>query len=195
MDPLALESAIPPPSSNSTLSFFSQWSWMTWVLLIFALAFVGINIFSYLAQGTQTIADVFAPILGKVVKVGVATTGETINVAAEGAKTVINETADLTTKGLTTVQDLTHLNKTGPNPNANLMTALDANSSELNASGSNDFMAHQAPTSLQQHDAGWCFIGNDDQQRVCGKVGVQDTCMSGNIFPTQEICINPSLRA
>jgi hypothetical protein len=191
MDPLALESTPPSSSSFSSFSFLSQWSWMTWVLLIFALAFVGINIFSYLAKGTQTIADVFAPIFGKVAKAGVATTGETINVAAEGAKTVINETADLTTKGLTTVQDLTHVNKTGTTgTNANLMTALDANASE-----SNDFMAHQAPTSLQQHEAGWCFIGNDNQQRVCGQVGVQDTCMSGNIFPTQEICINPSLRA
>ena len=193
MDPLALEST-PSSFSSSSFSFLSQWSWMTWVLLILALAFVGINIFSYLAKGTQTIADVFAPIFGKVVKVGVATTGETINVAAEGAKTVINETADLTTKGLTTVQDLTHVNKTGTTgttgTNANLMTALDASASE-----SNDFMAHQAPTSLQQHEAGWCFIGNDNQQRVCGQVGVQDTCMSGNIFPTQEICINPSLRA
>ena len=194
MDPLALESAMSPPSSNS---IFSQWSWMTWILIILALAFVGINVFSYLAQGTQTIADVFAPILGKVVKVGVATTGETINVAAEGAKTVVNETADLTTKGLTTVQDLTHFNNTGTpsSSSSSVKAVLDANAPELNASGSNDFMAHQAPTSLQQHDAGWCFIGNDDQQRVCGKVGVQDTCMSGNIFPTQEICINPSLRA
>jgi hypothetical protein len=31
--------------------------------------------------------------------------------------------------------------------------------------------------------------------RTCGQVGADDSCMSGNIFPTQEICMNPSLRA
>jgi hypothetical protein len=26
-------------------------------------------------------------------------------------------------------------------------------------------------------------------------VGPNDTCMSGDIFPSQDICVNPSLRA
>ena len=42
--------------------------------------------------------------------------------------------------------------------------------------------------------AGWCFIGDDRNTRSCAKIGVNDMCMSGDIFPTQEVCMNPNLR-
>jgi hypothetical protein len=42
--------------------------------------------------------------------------------------------------------------------------------------------------------SGWCFIGEDRGFRSCIDVGENDTCMSGDIFPTSEICVNPNLR-
>jgi hypothetical protein len=42
--------------------------------------------------------------------------------------------------------------------------------------------------------AGWCFIGEDRGFRSCIEVGDNDKCMSGDIFPTMDICVNPSLR-
>ena len=42
--------------------------------------------------------------------------------------------------------------------------------------------------------SGYCYIGEDRGVRSCIKVGESDECMSGDIFPTQAICINPSLR-
>lgn len=42
--------------------------------------------------------------------------------------------------------------------------------------------------------SGWCFIGEDRGYRSCIRVGENEKCMSGDIFPSQEICINPNLR-
>ena len=42
--------------------------------------------------------------------------------------------------------------------------------------------------------SGWCFIGEDRGYRSCVEVGDNDKCMSGDIFPTKDICINPTLR-
>jgi hypothetical protein len=42
--------------------------------------------------------------------------------------------------------------------------------------------------------AGWCFIGEDRAFRSCAYVNETDQCMSGNIFPSKDICINPTLR-
>ena len=42
--------------------------------------------------------------------------------------------------------------------------------------------------------AGYCYIGEDRGFRSCLKVGEQDTCMSGDIFPTHAVCVNPRLR-
>ena len=42
--------------------------------------------------------------------------------------------------------------------------------------------------------SGFCYIGEDRGFRSCIEVGEGDVCMSGDIFPTQDICINPNLR-
>jgi hypothetical protein len=42
---------------------------------------------------------------------------------------------------------------------------------------------------------GWCFIGSEKLNRTCAEIGVNDICMSGEIYPTKDVCINPNLRA
>ena len=42
--------------------------------------------------------------------------------------------------------------------------------------------------------SGFCYIGEDRGFRSCISVGEGDTCMSGDIFPTHTVCINPKLR-
>jgi len=42
--------------------------------------------------------------------------------------------------------------------------------------------------------SGFCYIGEDRGFRRCIEVGEGDNCMSGDIFPTDEICVNPNLR-
>jgi hypothetical protein len=42
--------------------------------------------------------------------------------------------------------------------------------------------------------SGFCYIGEDRGFRSCIEVGEGETCMSGDIFPTDAICINPNLR-
>ena len=41
---------------------------------------------------------------------------------------------------------------------------------------------------------GYCYIGSDRGFRSCVKVSENDECMSGDVFPSMDICINPSLR-
>lgn len=66
--------------------------------------------------------------------------------------------------------------------------------------------ASSAPSSLYSADdsnscvqtkgkAGWCLIGEDKGVRNCIKVGANDTCLSGDIFPNNQICVNPNLRS
>jgi hypothetical protein len=48
------------------------------------------------------------------------------------------------------------------------------------------------PSSSEQH--GYCYIGKQNNLRHCAKVSSKSKCMSGDIFPTMDICINPKLR-
>ena len=66
--------------------------------------------------------------------------------------------------------------------------------SALNDSSSKKEPEPNEMASYSTGKAGWCYIGDDRSTRACAQVGVNDMCMSGDIFPTQEICMNPNLR-
>jgi hypothetical protein len=60
----------------------------------------------------------------------------------------------------------------------------------------NDYAADDSHSTIQTGGgkAGWCFIGEDRGFRSCAEVGPSDQCISGDIFPTRDICVNPALR-
>ena len=64
------------------------------------------------------------------------------------------------------------------------------------AKQSQEVMPDDSKSSIQTSSgkSGWCYIGEDRGTRSCSQVGVNDMCMSGDIFPSNEICINPNLR-
>jgi len=43
-------------------------------------------------------------------------------------------------------------------------------------------------------ERGYCYIGTDRNIRSCIDVNPGDKCMSGQIFPSMEVCVNPNLR-
>jgi len=195
----------------------------TWLIIIFILAFLGFNIFVYLAKGTQDITSFFQPLVNKIFKIIASITGQTVNVSAEGAKTVVSGTANTINTGLSSVQNIATPNSVTPNsaipnsatpnsvtPNSNLkgqpinqqqidimqQTSLNRalNASQQQQQQQQDYQANEATSSVHGEKSGWCYVGEERGYRTCAQVGVNDTCMSGDIFPSQEICVNTSLR-
>ncbi len=206
------EASMPLSSSSSNNGGFfdnlKNINATTWLLIILILAFLGFNIFAYLAKGTQTIADIFAPLTELLFKTSVAVTGQAVDVSAEGAKAVVGETAGAIQGGLTAIQDLTPNNAVASSSVKGQPISQQSNvpsqgdNSTLNQALNNaqnqqsyDYQAYEASSSVHTAGkAGWCYVGNDRGFRSCAQVGVNDTCMSGDIFPSQEICMNPNLR-
>jgi hypothetical protein len=207
------ESIIPSTSystSDSDTGFFESLksiNMTTWLLIILILAFLGFNIFAYLAKGTQDVANIFAPLTNMIFGTTTAVAGQTIDVSAEGAKAVVGGTAGVVTSGLTAVQDITpnvapsgvkgqpiNQQQVDVMQQSTLNRALNT-AQQSQQSSQQDYQANEASSSVHSAGkAGWCYVGNDRGFRTCAEVGVSDTCMSGDIFPSQEICMNPSLR-
>lgn len=186
----------------------------TWLLIIFVLAFLGFNVFVYLAKGTEDISNFFAPILKAIFGTTLSVTGQTVDVAAEGGKSVVTGTANVVNAGLSTVQDITPNNAqssiktqsvqdTVPTQNkadnTSLNKALNTTGKSQNSDSNQDYQGVESSSSVHTSSAksgkaGWCYIGEDRGYRTCAEVGVNDMCMSGDIFPSNEICINPNLR-
>ena len=151
----------------------------------------------------------FAPLLTKMGGLFGMVTGQVLDVSAEGAKAVVNTTAGAVDTGLTAVQNVTPNNAKSSVPAVpvsqqnqqdimsqnTLNKAL--NSSQSQQPNNNDYEADDATSNIQggAPKPGWCYIGEDRGFRTCAQVGVNDKCMSGDIFPTQDICMNPNLRA
>jgi len=183
----------------------------TWIVIILILAFLGFNIFVYLAKGTQDITSFFGPLLQKILGTTTSVAGQAIDVSAEGAKAVVSGTAGAVNTGLTAVQNVTpnqtptsiktqQIQNTIQPPDQVANTALNkALNSSKTQEQNDEYHANEASSSLYSGastgKAGWCYIGEDRGFRSCAHVGVNDKCMSGDIFPSQEICVNPNLRA
>jgi hypothetical protein len=75
----------------------------------------------------------------------------------------------------------------------NLQKALDDSKSSNSGPRPDDSLS-RIQASNGSGKAGWCFIGEDRGFRTCSQIGENDKCMSGDIFPSQEICMNPNLR-
>lgn len=193
--------------SGNDSSFFESLkniNMTTWLLIILILAFLGFNIFVYLAKGTEDIANFFAPLTEKLFGASTNVAGQTVDVAAEGAKAVVSGTAGVVNTGLSAVQDITPNNATSSiksQPIQGQPTTRPSDSGlnkALNSSQEQnmDYQAHEASSSVHSSGkSGWCFVGEDRGFRSCALVNEDDKCMSGDIFPSQELCINPNLRA
>jgi hypothetical protein len=198
------------------------------LLVVLILALIGFNVFTYLDDIMAWFGNTFgAPfrMVARVLGYSAADTAQTtVNVTAQGTKSVVDIAAGAATSGIDVLQQ-TLESGSGSDDGNNGNNGNNGNGNNGNGNGNNGNNKNQArqpqvkpdddnaletalshakkqpprpddATSRTQRTgkSGYCYIGEDRGFRSCVKVGEQDTCMSGDIFPTQAICINPRLR-
>lgn len=171
-----------PTPSPVTVTETSFKPFIKYAVIIVLLSLIGFNIFNYLARTTDILSTISARILGKTTSVA----SKTIDIAEEGAKQSIDivggatKSAVKVTSGVigSTLKDIEHtidhrnIDRVHPEPQSD-----DSDS------------AVQAP-----RKTGYCYIGNEKGFRSCMYVGENDQCMSNQVYPTMDVCINPNLR-
>jgi hypothetical protein len=226
-EPSSNSNTLSNPLVNSSASegtgffgYIASISITTWIIIIIILAFLGFNIFTYLAKGSQEFTDFFKPIVSKIMGIFGMIGKQTVNTTATGAKGL----ADVASNTLGTIEKQTEStsktqseNTVGKKANSsvggtNLSSAipqpdimehnalnqsLNKNRAKENVQHPNSYMADDSTSNIQKSNSkgGYCYIGEDRGHRSCMPVNENDACMSGDIFPTQELCINPNLRS
>ena len=205
--------------SSSNDGFFStngNTSYTRIGLIVVILLFLGVNIFSYLGDFLQIIKDAFAPLLKNILEsfgyVVTETTKDVTQVAAAGAKLGIDVAAGTIESGVNVIQGQLDLNqgpgqgqglRQGLNPsqknNLSKQASMSASLSSAlaDAEYNTEPLPDDATSSTQRNGSGksgYCYIGEDRGFRSCIAIKEGDVCMSGEIFPTNAICVNPSLR-
>lgn len=212
----------PTEDSSSLLSTNGKTDYMRIGLIITILLFLGVNVFSYLGDFLHHVKEFFAPLLKSILEslgyVVTESTKDITQLTAEGAKLGIDVAAGTVESGIDVIQGQLDIEpgtisqqQQQQNPeqmgkqqgsNQQMTRPLDQLSSSLSsaladAEYNTEPLPDDATSSTQRTSSGksgYCYIGEDRGFRSCIEVKNADTCMSGDIFPSHAICVNPSLR-
>lgn len=190
-------------TTTSTSSLFIRG-----LLVVLILALIGFNVFTYLDDIVAWFSRTFgAPFRFVAQSLGYAaadTAKTTVDVTAQGTKTAVDIAAGATTSGIDVLQQTLESGNSSNSSNSNNNNSDEQKQIKADNDALETALSHAKKQPPQPDDAtsrtqrtgksGYCYIGEDRGFRSCIKVGEQDTCMSGDIFPTQAICINPRLR-
>ena len=189
------------------------------ILIVALLALIGFNVFTYLDDITAWFSEMFgAPFRAVAQFLGYAaadTARSTVDVTAQGTKSAVNIAAGAATSGIDVLQQTIgeghqpdqqghQPDQQGHQPDQQGQKQGQKQGQQPQDMGLQQALSHAKKQPPQPDDAtsrtqrsgksGYCYIGEDRGFRSCIKVGEEDTCMSGDIFPTHAVCINPRLR-
>ena len=168
-----------PYLTNETASYFT---FTNLLIVVLVLSLLGFHIYAYLAKGTMTFLEFFQHTVFGLVS-------QTVSVSAEGASASL-EVADVGLENIKKSVELPGEEVEEEKESPKAREDADVNPLTNQRETGEDYEASEATSQV-----GWCFVGEDRGYRSCAEVGAADKCMSGNIFPSKEICVNPSLRA
>ena len=169
---------------------------MFYIGAILILAILGINIFLYMGLYTELFADTAKPFLqymvsafGYTLEEGTKITTDNIHsgavaavdIASSAKKGVFEETNDFIDSNMESTQNVTDYDKIKKNKSTYKSPVHDEDGSDI----------QNNPVTNKK---GFCLVGEQQGIRSCITVGKSDTCMSGDIFPSRNLCINPKLR-
>lgn len=185
------------------------------VAIIVLIAFLGLNIFTFLSYGTDLITQSIKIGLGPVIQ-GLM---NTIQNAAMGASKATQKlgTVALSKVNNKTDDDSNFTKKKSKNEKKqdeeiydenkdiipkkaktdNIEIGLIEKETKQNIENNGSYVVESDDYSRniqQAKKSGYCYIGSDRGYRTCTKINEGEICMSGDIFPTMDQCVNPRLR-
>lgn len=156
-------------------------------LIVLALAFLAYNVYLYYFEGTD--------ILGKFFGMGIVGTGKvaqaSVDIAAEGTKDTVNIAQEVTRDVTDKVEEV---GQKIENRADNRVGKAIEGPDNLNDDDNTKADLSTESEIQQPKQSGYCYIGTDRTFRSCVKMNSGDTCASKQVFPTKDICINPTLR-
>jgi hypothetical protein len=167
------------PSANSietSIPGKNAWFYIRIVFAVLFLALMGLNIFTYLSEGT----DIFGKYLGVSLLKGAEGTKKTLATTTTGGKIAL----DVAEGSATQLINL---------PESQIRKRLNKPQKNLPISGSRSVDASTNNTIKSKKNA-FCYIGSENGNRRCVEIGKDDVCESNKVFPSMQLCINPYLR-
>lgn len=183
------ENIVSPVEKGVSLS---KWYMFKIGLAIIIISFLLFNVYTYVTSGNDGITYLFGDFFGK-------TTTDTPDNASVKAGGKAPEKASKNTvradKSPSAVynsidKEAVKLSKSEKKKDSELEETIEKN---VNSTNKKSYSANNISNNISKK-SGFCYVGSDRNVRTCVQVGKEDTCMSGEVYPSMDICINPSLK-
>ena len=168
-----------------SLGFFYMKTWIIIILLVLVVfSYYGIQLLNIFGDAINNGVNNLSPIFKNFLELLGYSTG-----------TALNKTADLTADVAKTGIDVAE----GTVQNiGNLMIgdeAVGKSSKHVLHEPEPDSPEDTIQKSLSSSKTKWCLVGEYQNKRGCIDISESDKCMSGQVFPNEEMCLNPSATA
>lgn len=159
------------------------------------LSFLGINLFTMFGGLIETVTSILGPFVSQVLSIFGYTTGSVITKTADVVGDVAKTGVDVAEGSLQSVGTIMkdasrkHVDPAAASQLDNVLNVSSSGSMAVDPAPSSSESPIQKPITAGK--AGWCLVGEYEGKRGCVQVSEQDKCMSGQIFSTQNACLNP----
>jgi len=208
-------------STTNESYIFNKNSLIIILLFLVIFSFLGINFLNITGNFIQNIINLLRPLITEIISLFGYTTGVIIGKSADLATDVAKTGIDITHGTLHSVGDLL-INSSQGNINPLSIQHVQSSLSIPNAQTPQPQQPQQPQQppqprlvplplelALKQPEpdnatnpiqkpissgkTNWCLVGEYQGRRGCIQVSEQDRCLSGQIFPNQQMCMNPAM--
>lgn len=195
MSASASSSASSFPSIDDSSMFSNKNGIIIFLLILVILSFLGINMLSISGNVLEEISKIFGPTFKSVASMLGYSTGALVDTTADVGADAAKLGIDIAEGSVQSVAKLLKkASESGLNTEQRKNLELSVSSPKQNQN-----VPEQSPEPSQSADSihrsisskkgGWCFIGEDAGSRGCVSIDEHDKCMSGQIFPSKESCM------
>ena len=165
-----------PSSINPNSSFLDVKTIIILVLLVFLfLAYLGINFFSMFGGAVDSILKFFTPLINVFFGNLFKATGSVINKSADVAGDTAKTGIDIAEGAVQNIGNL-----------------LIKSSENAPSDPDPDRSDNKIQNSKGSTKTKWCLVGEYENKRGCIDIGESDKCLSGQVFPSEQMCLNPA---
>jgi hypothetical protein len=177
-------------TSPPTTVFSIQNVIIVFLLMIILLPALGISTDS-LGKIIQQLVVVITGIISWVVSSIAFLTGNVLNTTTDVVSTTAKTGIDITDDTINSVGDL--LIKASSRNNSSLDDSLNRGTPSQNQTTEPSNPENPIQKPISANKTNWCLVGEYQGKRGCVEVSDSNKCMSGQLFPSQSVCLNPNI--
>jgi hypothetical protein len=163
------------------------------LIVLLLLSILGINIFfllgqgmNYAGQGVNSIVSVVGPAINQLLSMIGYTSGTLIEKTDDVVVSTAKTGVDIAGGAIKDVANLLKGGREGPS-----LSDTIKQSKPRYHEPDVDSTVSPIQKPITSNKTNWCLVGEYQGRRGCIEVGESDKCLSGQIFPTRQACLNP----